>query len=971
MLRLNNIKKDYYVGDMEIHALKGISVAFRKNEFVSILGPSGCGKTTMLNIIGGLDKYTDGDLFIAGRSTKEFNDRDWDVYRNHRIGFIFQSYNLIPHQTVLGNVELALTIAGISKEERRERAKKALDRVGLAGQYRKKPNQLSGGQCQRVAIARALVNEPEILLADEPTGALDTETSIQIMDLIKEIAKEKLVIMVTHNPDLADKYSTRIVRCLDGLIVDDTNPYSVEEEQKEIQELEKENNEQLAVDEPKKKAKPKEKAKMSFKTAFSLSARNLWSKFKRTLLVGIAGSIGIIGVSAVLAVSTGVHDYIDGMQDDMLSGNPITITKTGYDLSAMTSATSNLQKAKALEQGDWVNVQSIISYLVNNEAALKSLVYTNEINEDYINYIMSMPKEYYNSIALNYGIDLTSSLYTDFTTGLDGAPVKRVSLSAINQTYSQAIKHLDESYVQYADAVTSLTSPFAQCVPNNDYILSQYDLLYGTMPKNENECIIVINEDNTVTDLILAQLGFINEKEFYNMIYAAFEDPNYANCGYENIHIPFEEIVGKKFTWYDNDTIFKPTTALESVAAELEDLTEQYAQALKDDNQTKMEELMTQIQLSAAKLYGLSSGGSFDYSYMEGPSWEGGVDLHVSGIVKAKEDISYGCLGAGILYSEDFARHTIKKNQTSQIVTYISTLAEVMNQFYGGYGDYASATIQYDLEYYWEKYTKANAEIESGTDTSKVYVGQSNVMSAIMSAYGLSSSSAAPSVTLRSAGGISLPEIISIYPVNFDQKDLVTEYLDNWNKLDEDTGISLTFNTFDEDYKNITGTKTLEASERLEIKYADTIGLIISIINTMVDIITIALIIFTALSLVVSCVMIAIITYVSVMERIKEIGVIRALGGRKKDVSHLFNAETFIIGLGSGLIGVLFTYFLQFIGNIIVNAASNGTVAKIAHLKISTALIMIAVSILLTVISGLIPSRSAAKKDPVVALRTE
>ena len=388
MLKLENIKKNYQVADTTVEALKGINLCFRKNEFVSILGPSGCGKTTMLNIIGGLDKYTSGDLVINGVTTKKFKDRDWDVYRNHRVGFIFQSYNLIPHQTVLGNVELALTIAGLPKGERIARAKKALDRVGLANQYYKRPNQLSGGQCQRVAIARALVNEPEILLADEPTGALDTQTSIQIMELIKEIASEKLVIMVTHNPELAEQYSSRIVRLLDGEVIEDSNPFTAEEEALEVLAIKKQQDAELELltpEEVEKKKKTKEKAKMSLWTAFKLSLRNLHSKLKRTIMVVIAGSIGIIGVSTVLAVSTGVTGYIDDMQDDMLSGNPITITETGFNYEAMMDSSSFSDKREALEKGDWVNVNSMVQYLLGNQDVLLNLMYQNEFDQDYVN----------------------------------------------------------------------------------------------------------------------------------------------------------------------------------------------------------------------------------------------------------------------------------------------------------------------------------------------------------------------------------------------------------------------------------------------------------------------------------------------------------------------------------------------------------------------------------------------------------
>ncbi len=432
MLRLEKIIKDYKVADSYVHALKGIDLAFRSNEFVSILGPSGCGKTTLLNIIGGLDKYSSGDLFINGISTRNFKDKDWDVYRNHRIGFIFQSYNLIPHQTILGNVELALTIAGLSKEERTARAKRAIDRVGLAGQYSKKPNQLSGGQCQRVAIARALVNEPEILLADEPTGALDTQTSIQIMELIQEISKEKLVIMVTHNPDLAKQYSTRIVRLLDGQLISDSNPYTLEEECQEV-----------VTSKEEKVENKKERAKMSFWTAFKLSLKNLFTKKARTALICIAGSIGIIGVSSVLAVSSGVQGYITSMQDDMLSGNPVQISETAYDLSAMMSGMGMTEKLDSLEIIDGkINVNSIMKHLISQGQAMDKMQISNNITQDYIDYVYTIDKAYAAAITLDYGIDVTNNIYTDFQVNYRDPKKDTISVSAIKEIYTSVLQVL-------------------------------------------------------------------------------------------------------------------------------------------------------------------------------------------------------------------------------------------------------------------------------------------------------------------------------------------------------------------------------------------------------------------------------------------------------------------------------------------------------------------------------------------------
>lgn len=471
MLQLKDITKDYTAGDTVVHALKNVNLSFRQSEFVSVLGPSGCGKTTLLNIIGGLDHYTSGDLFIDNVSTKNYSDRDWDTYRNHRVGFIFQSYNLIPHQTILENVELALNISGIEKKERVRRAKQALDKVGLAGQYSKKPNQLSGGQCQRVAIARALVNDPEILLADEPTGALDSETSVQIMDLIKEIAKECLVIMVTHNPELAEKYSTRIINLLDGEVVSDSNVFDATSE-KTIH---------------KSKTKSSKKSKLSFWSAFKLSAKNLYSKFKRTFMVCLAGSIGIIGVATVLAVSSGVQGYINSMQNDMLSGNPITISEESYDLSRLMEASNSLTN-EALEQSTEngkINVNFMIDYLIQRSGDISSLKIKNNISQDYVDFVNNMPTEYYSAISTDYGINLSNNIYTNYH--FNGQVNNNLSITAAIEIYTAMLNSVPD-YQGFAQYISSFTSEFMQAVDNSDFILSQYDMIAGEkIATNKNE----------------------------------------------------------------------------------------------------------------------------------------------------------------------------------------------------------------------------------------------------------------------------------------------------------------------------------------------------------------------------------------------------------------------------------------------------------------------------------------------------
>ena len=894
MLRLNDIKKTYVTGDLKVEALKGINLSFRSSEFVAILGPSGCGKTTLLNIIGGLDNYTSGDLLVGGKSTKEFKERDWDVYRNHRIGFVFQSYNLIPHQTILENVELALTIAGINKEERQKRAKEALDKVGLNGLYKKKPGQLSGGQCQRVAIARSLVNEPEILLADEPTGALDTETSIQIMDLMKEVAKDKLVIMVTHNPDLANKYSTRIVRLLDGNVIEDTMPFSSEDE---IKEVDKNNADNVEV--------KKEKAKMSWWTAFKLSSKNLLSKLKRTILTCIAGSIGIVGISAVLAVSSGVSDYIVSMQDDMLSGNPITIEETTLDLTSLMRNLSTGDKLDILE--NYANVDSLLEYVSKNLIGEDASVITNDINEEYINYLKAMPSEYYNAIDFNYGINVANNIYTDFSYDNEGQIESDTpSLTTILSMYKSLLETQPE-YQQFSSLIMSLISSMSQVLPNEEYIMSQYDLKYGKFPTQENELLLVLSKDQSIADLTLAQLGYYTQEEFLSLAMDNNPDDDLLRFSYE-------ELTNKKFYYYPNDSIFIENTNL-----------------------------------------GVLDLQPFDYVSYASDTSKAPLTLNVVGIVMPKEDLSYGCLSSGFYYTEALTNRMINDAKNSKIVQYANKQMELTGSEDFYFGVTVQGTLIYKIGFSYHYY---DFDLTNRVDvTQEQGLPGGNMSTSIFSSFIGNITTSGPS--LRELGGYDLPNSIKIYPLSFEEKDLVTSYLDAWNR---DGDLSYTNN----DGQLITLTKEERPNE---ITYSDPMELIITIINDMINIVTIALICFTALSLVVSCVMIAIITYVSVMERVKEIGVIRALGGRKKDVSNLFNAETIIIGATSGLFGIGVTYILSLIVNLVVDSLFN--VFPIANLLWWQALIMLLVSILLTATSGFIPARSAAKKDPAVALRTE
>ena len=892
MLELRNITKDYITSSETVNALRGVDIAFRDREFVSVLGPSGCGKTTLLNIVGGLDRYTSGDLIINGKSTKLYRDRDWDVYRNHRVGFIFQAYNLIPHQTVLGNVELALTIAGIDKEERVRRAKAALDKVGLSDQYYKRPNQLSGGQCQRVAIARALVNEPEILLADEPTGALDTVTSVQIMELIREIAGERLVIMVTHNPELAEQYSTRIVRLLDGEIIEDTNPVSEEE----YTSLVAAEQVKAAPSTENGGKKHKEKAKMSVFTAFRLSARNLVSKKGRTAMVGFAGSIGIIGIALVLAFSAGIKGYIASMQDDMLSGNPITISQNAFDLGAITDMMDVEDKLEIIKNPNSIYISSVIEHLIKTSETFDTMMVENEITKEYIEYVKAMPSEYYNALVLSYGLDFNRTVFTDFyeTAASQG---RHMSLKQVVDIYKSVLS--DTDYSDLASMIDRLTPSLSQAPANNDYILSQYDVVAGEIADEADEIMLVLDANDELTDLLLAKLGYFTEAELLEVIHKAGDkdedgNPIYNESLYRE-YFTYDELLGKSFKWYPTDTLFSTT-------------------------EVTITDMFGNTTTTTAPVY----KGELDSASDEG------ITLRVVGILTPHDDISYGVLSSGVYYTEALTQHVLEVNKTSEFIDFLIGDEEKADLPFTSF-TYSYDYLPYDAivngEAVGERDNKASEQVFSYTTRASI---------------------------ARNLGGNDLANRVSIYPISFDDKDLVTQYLDAWNNED----ITLTVNGVE-----------IPGDQRREITYTDTLELVINMVNTMIDIISYALIAFTSISLVVSTVMIGIITYVSVVERIKEIGVIRSLGGRKRDVSNLFIAETAIIGLLAGLIGIGATYLISAIVNIILQPLIG--FANIAALPASNAVFLICLSIILTLISGLAPAKSAANKDPVVALRTE
>ena len=1107
MLNLVDIKKNYVMKNQEpVKALRGITVSFRRNEFVAVLGPSGCGKTTLLNIIGGLDRYSEGDLIIKNKSTKNYTDYDWDTYRNHSIGFVFQAYNLIGHQSIAKNVELALTIAGVDKKERKERAYAALEKVGLKGMEKKKPNQLSGGQMQRVAIARALVNNPEILLADEPTGALDSETSVQIMDLLKEVAKDRLVIMVTHNPDLAEKYATRIVNMFDGVITGDSDPFDGKGESYHEEEV---------VNKGKKK-----KSSMSFFTATSLSLANLFSKSKRTVLVAVAGSIGIFGVSTVLAASTGVRSYIDSMQDDMLSSYPLSIAEEAVDYSSLMTGLYQDpdSKIKDFDINSRVGLNSMIDYLMDRYSDFTS-VKTNTINDDLVEFIKEIPQEYLSSTSFSYGIDPTNNIFTEWeaTVGEDsnGKPVREkvnISLNGLTQRYIAELKTV-EGFSQYASYVDLFTD-FMKLLPdglNDDdvfdekdysYIRSQYDLLGNSrFPQNENEIMLVVESDTTLTDLVFAQLGYYHEEEVMNIAqkaikkYDAEYEPDKSEEEREAIldelypystSFSYEDLLGKKLTYYPHDTIYgmeakevedssynkynlvlrtsandefytfdyadntssaliegilftgthitlNPIdsdsvymvkmvdgfTPMSLMSGEFENLIAKPGAGVDPNSGTYLcfdskaarqmitgqmsTELVQNVQVitvpegdgvnaTVEPLVSAMSGQNmkkeficskdvtteqekFSYQYpaeADTEHWQNGVEMKIAGILRPKKGVSFGCLSRGVYYTREFQDKYMKDAENSAVV---SGANGFMNSITSG--AYKTKAFEAYVTFRYTNWKDPDHPVYNSTYYANCLNGDLNSsFSSLFSSITGVDNAGENATHFRSLCGLKiveetnesgavtsttfekLPESISIYPIDFKLKNKVNDYLDQWNK-----NVDITL------YEGTAQEKTLKLSDRDELTYTDTISLIIGVINTMITIITTALVIFTSLSLVVSSFMIAVITYISVMERVKEIGVIRSLGGRKKDVSRLFIAENLVTGVLSGIIGLGITAVVCLIINAVVSNLAK--IPAIVVLTFPIAGIMLGLSILLSVVSGLIPSLHASRQDPVAALRSE
>lgn len=840
MIQLKNIHKTYVAGDTVVNALNDISITFREKEFVSILGPSGCGKTTLLNILGGLDRYDSGDIIVNGISTKQYKDKDWDAYRNHYIGFVFQSYNLIPHLSVVENVELALSIGGTSKKIKHQLALDALEKVGLKSQAKKKPNQLSGGQMQRVAIARAIVNNPEIILADEPTGALDSETSVQVMDILKEISKDHLVIMVTHNKELAEQYSSRIINLLDGNLVGDSMPY--------VAEVKTENNTNKTP-----------KSAMSILTAFSLSFKNLMSKIGKTLLVSFAGSIGIIGIALVLAVSTGLNSYISSMQSSALGNYPITVSAISVDMDSFKSFQDK-------DDGDNSSENEIVPY--NPMVQYIKYGHYNNLTSNFVEVV----KNFESADKENGNEKLNVVDYNYYY------PVRLITKneSAGGEKYSYLVRKNTTSILSGTSS-----SAIYPMLDNMDFIMEQYDLIAGELPKvsagnsYSTDIVLVVGAGNKISASTLSALGFVTEMD--------------ASMNYKNIS--FDDVIGKSYRVITNDDYYTANST------NFDDITS--FSKLNVYNQTELETAYTNSTIT----------------------------LKISGILRLKED-GVELLNDGLAYMPNFEKYYASNCANSLIAR-----KQLDNKSKGNY------------EFY-DNYVLSVSELSSILPANG-FASIEEINTFLNGQYGYTlSNDEAFEVAMQQLGISNIPISIRFFPKNFDGKDSVINMIKEYNDSC--------------------------SAEKDKIVYSDTTGFITSTLGQLVDIVSYVLVAFAAISLVVSSIMIGIITYTSVIERTKEIGVLRSIGARKKDISRVFNMETFIIGLTAGLIGVLVSFALTFpISSIIKSVAGGAITTSIAILKFSDMAILVAISVVLTLIAGLIPARIASKKDPVKALRSE
>lgn len=870
MLKLENIKKDYITGDTTVHALKGVSVEFRKSEFVSILGQSGCGKTTLLNIIGGLDRYTSGELYIGGRATSDFRDRDWDNYRNHSVGFIFQSYNLIPHQSVLSNVELALTLTGVPRAERRRRAAEALEKVGLADQLNKKPNEMSGGQMQRVAIARALVNDPEILLADEPTGALDSETSVQIMELLKEISKDRLVIMVTHNPELAERYSTRIIRLLDGNITDDSMPYSGGEEEKTAE-------------------KSGKHPSMSFLTALSLSLNNLMTKKARTFLTAFAGSIGIIGIALILSLSNGVNAYIARVEEETLSSYPITIEQAGMDVSQLVSDLMGKNEPSGDREDGKIYSNNVMTEMMstmvngisaNNLSELKKHIEKTSAFSD-------------NSSEIEYKYSTVMNIYDE--------KGSRVNPNTVFSTVFPESQSSGSGNMQMSSSFSN-TEVWTRLFENKEFLKKQYDVIAGRMPEKYNEIVLAVDKNNQISDYALYSLGLKDSAELEEMMKKAQAGEKIEPTA--EVSYTYDDILGLKFRLLCNTDYFE-----KNADGTWNDKTEDSLYVSSKLNTAAEDITVVGIIRPADASVANQTSGFVGYpeSLMEHLINK----VNDSEIVKAQKADPEKDVFTGRHFETDADNMTYE-----QLTAYIATLPEKEQAEYNAYINQMTAAGQ-TKEQITEQFKAAIKE----KSNNATYDGNLKLM-------GVSS--------------LDEPSVINIYPKDFEAKEKISDLITEYNK-----GVG----------------------DAEKITYTDYIGLMLSSVTTIINAISYILIAFVSISLIVSSIMIGIITYISVLERTKEIGVLRAMGASKKDVSRVFNAETLIVGFAAGAIGIAVTLLLLIPINAVIAAITD--ISGLAVLPIAGGIALVVISMLLTLIAGLFPSKVAAKKDPVTALRSE
>ena len=847
MLQLKNIKKNYESGEEIVKALKGINIEFRESEFVAILGPSGCGKTTLLNIIGGLDHYTSGDLIIDGISTKKYKDRDWDTYRNHRIGFVFQNYNLITHQSVLSNVELALTLSGVDKKTRRKKAIEVLEKVGLKDQMYKKPNQMSGGQMQRVAIARALVNDPDILLADEPTGALDTKTSIQIMEILKEISKDRLIIMVTHNPDLASKYATRTINLLDGEITSDSRAYNSKKEIKEKKETGK-------------------KTSMSFMTAMNLSLNNLMTKKGRTILTAFAGSIGIIGIALILAISNGVQEYINNVEEETLTSYPLTVQEETVEIADFISSMQPSSDTEEHEEGKIYSNDVMSEMMATASASVESNnldAFKNYIESDDTNI-----KDYTSAISYSYNLNL--QIYKD-----DNEEIIQVNPNTVLDELGMSMNEMQSAFMS--------TDVFSEMFDSQEMNEQMYDLVAGSWPDEYNEVVLVVDENNEISDFTLYALGLKDQSELSEMYQNIVNGTPFE---VEQTSYDMDDLVGMKFKFVLNSDYYELENGI---------------WVDKRNNDDYMKELLDNAE-----------------------------ELVITGIIRPNEESIIASTAGGVMYLKDLKEYVINKINESEIAQAQLENPDI-NVFTG------------------QEFSDEEFDISTLTPEQMAYLQSLSPteMAEVIATYEEQAGATYEDV-LNQIGVIDLdkPTAINIYPKDFDSKDEIVNIINNYNDDQRDNGHD----------ENV-------------INYTDIVGVMMSGVSTIIDVISYVLMAFVSISLIVSSIMIGIITYISVLERTKEIGILRAIGASKKDISRVFNAETFIEGLTAGVMGILITLLLTIPINIIIKNLSG--ISNIAVLPVGGAIILVIISVLLTTIAGLIPSRMASKKDPVEALRID